>query len=327
MNKRNLKQWLKTSRLQTALVTSFALWIGYMTVGNISIQTFIVLGILGVLLHVWGFVMNEVQDAEYDRMNGDSDGHPLAQGMLDKRSATILSWGCGIVALVLSLIYFSSLLGSLALLASFGAGIAYNYYSKKHWWSNVYLSMWIACIVFSGAAFAGSFTIYTWMLAAALAIQLFVQVIEGDLKDILGPENTFAEHMGVQCENDTTPVKYPAGFRQGIMGLKLVELVLVSFVVYSGISVDNTTHIFVLGTFIVLASAFVMTSTYYLTTFIDRDEIKRRSSMHELSSILMIGVSSYWLNNTVAIFVAIAPVIWYAMFNKLLHSGTLNPDV
>jgi len=36
----NIKQWLELSRLQTALVTTLALWIGYTTVAQLTIGTF-----------------------------------------------------------------------------------------------------------------------------------------------------------------------------------------------------------------------------------------------------------------------------------------------
>jgi len=320
------QQWLKVGRIQTAMVTALALWTGYITVGELTPSTFVALGVVGVLLHIWGFVLNEVKDKEYDKRYSDSSGHPLAGDDISAVHATIVAWVAGGIAVTFCAIMFNSLFGIVLLLISFAAGTFYNVYSKQHWWSNAYLSIWVLLLTLSGAAFAGSFSIFTWIIGGALAIQIFVQVIEGDMKDILGPEHTMAEKMGVTCDSDNI-MTYPTRFRKVINVLKMAELSLVGYIVYANIDTTNMLDIVVLGIFSIFASIFIATTTYYLTARLDRDKIKKRSSIHELASVMMLGISSYWLDYHSAIFIALAPVVWYVLVNKILHSGAINPDI
>jgi hypothetical protein len=285
-----------------------------------------VLGIVGVLLHIWGFVLNEVKDKEYDERYSDSSGHPLAGGDISTTHASAVAWGAGGIAIAFSAVIFNSLFGIILLLMSFAAGTFYNIYSKQHWWSNAYLSAWVLLLTFSGAAFAGSFSVFTWAIGGALAIQIFVQVIEGDMKDILGPEHTMAERMGVKCDEEHI-MSYPTRFRKAINVLKMVELGLVGYIVYANIDLTNILDIVILGVLSIFASIFIATTTYYLTARLDRDKIKKRSSIHELASVVMLGISSYWLDYQSAIFIALAPVVWYVLVNKILHSGAMNPDI
>lgn len=319
------RKWLKVGRIQTAMVTALALWVGYISVSDLTPFSFIMLGVVGLLLHTWGFVLNEVNDKEYDRRYSDT-GHPLAGDDIKASHASIVAWVAGGVAIVASAIAFNSLLGIVFLSLSFAAGTFYNVYSKKHWWSNAYLSMWVLLITFSGAAFAGSFSVYTWMIGGALAIQIFVQVIEGDMKDILGPEHTMAERMGVSCDEDHI-MSYPSKFRKFINVLKMGELSLVGYIVYANIDISIMVDIIVLAIFSLIASVFIATTTFYLTPRLDRDKMKKRSSIHELASVMMLGISSYWLDYNSAIFIALAPVVWYVLVNKILHSGAMNPDI
>jgi len=321
-----LQQWMRVGRIQTAMVTALALWTGYITVGNMTPTVFVVLGVLGVLLHTWGFILNEVKDKEYDRRYSEASGHPLAGGDIKTSHASIVAWIAGIIALVLSVIMFDSLIGVLFLVMSFAAGTFYNVYSKTHWWSNAYLSAWVLLITFAGASFAGSFSVYTWLIGGALSIQIFVQVIEGDMKDIKGPERTMAERMGVVCDDEGV-MHYPSRFRKAINILKMIELSLVGYIVYYNIEFINIADYAVFGVFSAIVCVFIATTTFYLTSRLDRDKIKKRSSIHELSSVLMLGLSAYWLDYKSAIFIAVAPIVWYILINKMLHSDGLNPDI
>jgi len=320
----NLDGWIKISRIQTGMVTALSLWVGYASVEQLSIPVFGTLGIIGLLVHVWGFMLNEIKDKEYDERYS-STGHPLTSDEISTRHANIVAWLSGLIAVGISYIVFGLNFGLILMLFSFIAGTMYNIYSKQHWWSNVYLSAWVLLLTFSGAAFAGSFSIYTLFIGIALSIQIFVQVIEGDLKDIKGPENTMAERAGVKCYGEV--IEYPLWFRNSINILKMVELSLLGYIVYDNLQFSLLSDLVALTAFTIIASIFIATTTLYLTKKLDRDEIKKRSSIHELSSIIMFGITIYWLDNSSSILIALAPVVWYILINKLMYSSSTNPDI
>jgi hypothetical protein len=237
---------------------------------------------------------------------------------------------------------------TLVLLASFLPGYLYDKFSKKHWWSNAFLSAWATLMVLTGGLYAGTLNIFTMLIAVAVGIQIFVQVIEGDLKDIEAPEQTLAERLGVKvveiegtaysmesvdgraksaCSNVCEIVEYTRRFNFTVYGLKLLEaLILIAFVelTYNAEGMYGAIY-YTLA--LVALIVFMTTVSLFLTYTFDRDEIKQKSSVHELASIVFLGLAVVGLDLNSAVLIILAPIIWYLVVNHLLHSSALNPDI
>lgn len=346
-----LTEWLRTARLQTAMVTSFALWLGYITTSEPNIQGIAGLGLVGIFLHAWGFILNEVEDYEYDKRNGDISGHPIAKGRVDVGTARKVSWASLIVAGAIMLLISSSIVAVSILALSVIPGYLYNKYSKQHWWSNIYLSGWVSVVVMSGGAFNGMPNNLTMLLASILAIQIFVQVIEGDLKDIKGDESTFSEKCGVQLKNITvrgvskhgmpileadggpddkrgvTILSYTNKFVAIVYGLKFAELTMIIYVLHHYANFWNSASGIEIGTFIGMSVLYIVSISMFLVEYFDREEIKQMSSVHELSSIILISMVMLTINVQLFLLVALTPIIWYVVTNNLLYSSSLSPDI
>jgi hypothetical protein len=336
-----LKTWLKTTRIQTAMVTALALWIGHVTVAPLSFKSSIFLGAVGVLIHIWGFTLNEVEDYKYDLKNSDADGHPIAQGKVHAGSARILAWIAAVLAVVTMLVSGAGMLPTTILLCSFVPGFAYDKFSKKHWWANGYLSAWAVLMVLAGATYAGYPTRYTVIIAAAIGIQIFVQVIQGDLKDISGEESTFAGACGVKKSSVRTDLlnikpenssimeimSYSKLFTGTVYTLKFIEAMLIFLLVILTIdNFENMAHIWAASAFIV-GIMFMATTSMFLVYMYDRDTIKKNSSIHELTSVLLLGLAVVGLDLSGAILIMFAPIAWYLLSNVVLNVSALNPDI
>lgn len=338
-------EWVKTTRVQTAMVTALALWIGHVTVSPLTWRSAITLGAIGVLIHIWGFTLNEVEDYEYDAREGDASGHPIAKGKVHAGIARNVAWISALLAVSVSAISLYPIEATLVLLISFVPGYMYDKWSKAHWWSNIYLSMWAALMVLAGSMYYGDPNLYTYLVAVAVGIQIFVQVIEGDLKDIKGSERTFAERLGVNVDTavsatfDTDKdktniqtrsceiVNYTRKFTSTVYGLKFLEVALLFYIALSTANLGYGRVGAYFTLMVVVAVAFMTSVSMFLVYCFDRDEIKKKSSIHELTSIVLLGVSVAWLDSYGAILVAIAPIIWYLTVNFVIHSGSLNPDI
>ena len=322
-----LKDWVKVTRIQTAAVTMLALWAGHIVVEPLDLGSTITLGAVGLTVHIWGFTLNEIEDAEYDELMGRDSGHPIAEGVIEKEEAQVLAWGCGATAILIYMIAVSSPLGVLALILSFAHGFMYNRRSKKDWYSNAYLSAWVFLIVLAGALSAGQFRFPVVIIGAILAIQIFIQVIEGDLKDIEGPEATLAEAFGVTVDEHTGEMNYSIYFTSALVFWKGIEAVLVYWLIFQSDSFTGITEIFHLGLFILMAIAFGRTLRGWLVDNMDRDKIKEQSSKHEIVSILFIAVGLLGYDVYGAVLVGLIPVVWYIGVNSVVHKGRLNPDI
>lgn len=323
-----LKDWIKVTRVQTAAVTMLALWAGHIVVEPLDIHSTLILGGVGLGVHIWGFTLNEVEDAEYDKLMSRDTGHPIANGVINKEEAKALAWSTGAAAILLYMIAVSSPLGVIALILSFAHGFVYNRRSKKDWYSNVYLSAWVFLMVIAGALSAGQFRFtLTIIIGAILAIQIFVQVIEGDLKDIKGPEATLAETFGVTIDEHTGDINYPIYFTSALVFWKGIEAVLVYWLIIQSDSFTGITEIFHLALFILMAIAYGQTLRGWLVDKMDRDNIKEQSSKHEIVSILFIAVGLMGFDIYGSILVGLIPILWYVVVNSIVHKGSLNPDI
>jgi 4-hydroxybenzoate polyprenyltransferase len=322
-----LKQWIKVTRVQTAAVTMLALWVGHIVVEPLTIWSASMLGLIGLCIHVWGFTLNEVYDAEYDKIHGKDGDHLIAKGVIPEEEAKMLAWGAGATSLILYMILVDSLMGVLALLLSFGHGYAYDIRSKKDWFSNIYLAFWVFFVATAGALSAGNFNFAVAIIGTVLAIQIFIQVTEGDLKDLTGPERTFAERLGVTIDYDSQNIVYPARFKAFVLSAKVVEVVLLYYLLMTAQDFTGISGIVPLGLFILLSIVFGRTLRGWMVEDIDRDLIKEQSSKHEIVSIVLIGVSLVGYDVWGSLLVALSPVVWYIGVNKVIHKGSLNPDV
>lgn len=325
-----LANWIKVMRLQTGLVTALALWVGYISVEPLTVKYAVLLGAVGLFVHVWGFLYNEICDAEYDRRHGDTSGHLIAKGQIDSSYAIVVSWTSLLTAIAIS--FLLSVLATATLIASVIPGYLYDKYSKKHWWSNIYLSVWAALMVLTGGLYAGSINLFTGLIAVAIAIQILVQVVQGDLKDIKGPENTLAERLGVKVKEGV--VTYTKKFTWLVYGLKFLEasiLIFIAVLITQNNTVFPVTFYNILAGYYILLIAigviFVTTAIMFLVHYYDRDEIKQKSSVHELVSIMFLGTALAPFDIYSALLVGLAPILWYVAVNHLIHSSALNPDI
>jgi len=316
-----IRQWIKVSRIQTAFVTMLALWAGYITVSPLTVGDTVILGAIGLSIHIWGFIDNEIADAKYDRKYGDGD-HPIAQGKIDPTTALIVSVFSAGVAILISA-YIGGTFAMLIML-SFIPGFAYNRYSKKHWWSNIYLTIWASILVIAGSYYIGEPNDITLMITGAIAIQIFVQVMEGDMKDLAGHENTFMEKLGVSLNITSTKVINTKWAEILVSILKIGEFILTSTAAFSSLQEGFWIGLLM---FVPAGGIFLFTHNLWIVKDYDRGQIKMVSSLHELSSIIFLGVCFTFMHIISGVFIMLMPVVWYIGVNNLVHSGALNPDI
>ena len=341
-------KWVKTMRLQTALVTSVTLWAGYISVSSMRVTDAVVLGFAGVAFHVFGFTLNEVKDSAYDANIDNGSYHPVAEGDVDRNAAKYIAWGAYTLSLLVPLAFGYSILATIVMALAVIPAYAYNLFSKEHWWSNSYMSVWAAMMVLAGALYAGSPNAITVAIAGALSVQSFAQAIQGGLKDIVGDESSLCKKMGVKITkarsylkdelgvelsgdkaeiNNVDVVSYTKKFTALIYVLKTSQIAFLATVAY--VYVDMALwemRAFTLA-FFVLVVIFFTTLSMTTVYVYDRDRIKKASSVHELTTLVLLGLTLYTLDPHGGLLVGLAPMVWYLAVNKTVHSGALNPDI
>lgn len=330
----SIKSWIKVFRLQTALVTALALWVGYVSTGQFQLGDIVVLGIVGLLTHMWGFGLNEVYDYDYDVKNQKSSGHPIATGEVERVRVKHASRASMITAIFIILMGSYGVLAPVMLALSVIPGFAYNKYSKVHWWSNIYLSIWAFILVMAGALYVGEPNIATYLIAGALFIQIFVQVIEGDIKDIEGPENTFAGRFGTHVFNSFDAklnsykrIHYSNTLITIVFSLKFIESALIGVVGFLSVKYGSFKMFAYIGVICIALLLFRYTLSIIFKKEYDRDRVKINSAKHELTSIAVIGISLSMINLVAGMIILVAPIVWFIGINAFIHSESLSPDI
>ena len=340
--------WLKTMRIQTALVSALPLWLGFLSVSSLSIYNIAILGVIGITYHIFGFTLNEVMDKDHDASIGNDSVHPIARGEVNQQKAKILSVIALGVSIAISAISMYSLSGTVLLAVSSIPAYTYNKYSKSHWWSNFYLSTWIFMMVLVGSLYAGSPTTITLALGIAVSIQIFIQVVEGDLKDLTGDEESICRRLGVKLVSNVeylkknTPLNYDTDNMQisehyivaytkrfvGLVySLKFLEITLFMWVAYSMWAFTGYYTLVYGIAFYSVVIVFITSLSMFMVYVYDRDSIKKYSSIHELSFVAIAGLTAIASDPRTGLIVCLAPIMWFLVTNKIIHSGSLNPDI
>lgn len=327
-----LQLWLKTLRFQAAPAGIAVTWLGYVSVSEVDLTSAALVGLVGLLANVWILGHNEISDAEYDAKHSDAGGHPIASGEINKHKAIIVTGMIVASSFGLYTLLEPKGTGYAMLVSSYLFGYAYNDRSKVDWWSNLYFGFWGFTLVLAGAAPFGEYTATTFVLAVAMGIYLFVGVIQGDLKDLDGPENTFSEYLGVKLKSvDTdilpTRIVYSREFLTTLASLKVTELSML-IAAYSLLSTDPLSLV-KLNSIAMVVGAVLFLSTVggYVISEYDRAKIKRRYGLHVLVAFIVYGLAITPVSWILGVFVALVPGLWFVLFNKVLHSNVLDPDI
>jgi len=323
----SIVNWVRVSRVQTAGVTVMAVLLGAITVRSPTVFEASMLIATGLFVHVWGFSQNEVMDSEFDRPHNNLEVHPIARGEISKKKATIFSYA----SIAIAGVFFGQIAGVVATITlgiSTLFGFLYNKTSKDKYYSGVFLSLWSGLLTLSGALALGSLNIWTIVFAIAISLHAITHIIEGDIKDITGPEQTLIGEFGAYMKLVEPKVSYPKDLKAIIYGLDLFYGLLLFVPLYfrtNGIPQYASALLFLIGANIILVMLALMRNVLHAN--FERDSLKQLFSAHEILSVALISLSALLFDIWVAAGIVIFVPVWYIGVNKLIYSEALNPSI
>jgi 4-hydroxybenzoate polyprenyltransferase len=183
-------EYLKLFRLQTGATTAVAPIIGYLVISNqyqvnIELTELFVIFLIGVLMHIFEFVLNEYIDLEVDKRSPDLAQKPLVSGTIAPQAALAVVFISLILSYILTIVFFFDIWPLILLSLSFGFGAIYDIYGKRFAGSDFTLALWIFGFCLFGASIQTiEFTGILYLVAGLGFFQiLFNNAIEGGLKD------------------------------------------------------------------------------------------------------------------------------------------------
>ena len=157
-NKRNSPaEYLKLFRLQTGATTALAPIIGYLVIASqtgyqIVLTELVLLFIIGILMHIFVFVLNEYIDLDVDRLSPDLSKKPLVSGTITPKAALAVAFIALIISYIIFFIYFFNLWALIFLTLSVEFGAIYDIKGKRFAGSDFTLALWIFFFCLFGAS-------------------------------------------------------------------------------------------------------------------------------------------------------------------------------
>lgn len=205
-----LLHYLRLIRPPSIGSTCIVIIIGYvLMVGPaINLRTVSVLFIIGVLSHIFGFVLNEYIDIRIDEKSRFLQGKPLVSGIVPKNHALFMVIFSFISSCVLVILFFQSLFPLCFLFVSLLMGGIYDVFGKKLFFADIFIggSSFFACLL--GASIVSiQFINLVYIIAFAILIfMIFCNAVIGGLKDVehdlIAGAKTTAIRLGVRFKKN-----------------------------------------------------------------------------------------------------------------------------
>lgn len=328
------RDYFQAIRPQNAMLTALALALPVMLArGTLDVFCAGAMA-LGFLLNSAASVHNNITDLSYDmKVRYASERVVGTRVPLDRAKAL---YAALLAACVLLGLYLSRLdPWALLVLFAFVMGVvsAYNLFGKTHYVWGACISVGVAGVVWFGAIISGQFHRYLpqdLFIMAYLALQSgFMQNWEGGLKDVPTDPSNMAAALGVRVEG--RKLRISPLFKATVWAMKLVvTALLLCFLSLTGALTDPVWVVSPVSMLALGLNALSYPAAHHILSLeeFERGRIIRSYGYHEaLTWVALPAALLPALGPWLACFAALLPLVWYVIYNTLMHGSPLVPDI
>lgn len=323
--KERIVDYLTLMRIQTAAATAMIPIIGVLVAvgfseGRASVVDILVVFVIGVLMHTYGFTMNELLDRKVDSKCGHLNHKPLVNGRASKEIATLIVVTSALMMFSITLIHYENYLAAEILLLSMVLGLAYNCTSKFIPFSDVFIASWaMSLMIYGFVLVGGSFNEPAEILAisymAFLQI-LFNNMILGGLKDRESDAKAGVRNFATTFKNGTFSM-VAWGTKILFVAASMAALVVVGL----GVAVPL---MFVVAVIQLLLALEIITCE---SRGGSRERMLKLMGMHEIATFSSFAIVMLAVSATAPILMMLIPTVWLIAMNRVLYKTTINPKV
>jgi len=331
---KKVREYFSLLRIQTGATTASAAFISGLIMGQRDLLHLAILFVLGLLYHIFGFVLNEYADIEVDKKSIDLKKKPLVSGNITKNKALFIVIISIILGYALIMIFYRSIYPitffSLALLL----GGLYDLYGKKLAGMDFVLGGGFFFLCLTGAStVSGDINDLVLLFGLLFFFQIaFNNAVEGGLKDVdhdgMAGAKTLAQSFGVIVKRGVIIIsKSFIGFA---LGLRMIFLGIMIFLGSKPeLYIWNFKHsLQIILILISVVISFASLSRFLKSMRFDRHRLLRLFSVHEMASYFMVMMVLSPLFDLQIIIVLLAlPGIWYIASNFALYGTLIEPRV
>lgn len=333
--KHRFLEYLCLIRPQGAAFTGAVIIIGSLIMtGQRNMLHLSILFIIGVLGHIFGFVLNEYVDIGVDEKSQYLNEKPLVSGVIPKNHALFIALFACFGAYALTIIFFQSMFPLLFLSLAFLSGGIYDAIGKKIPGSDVFVGVasFFGCL-FGASTVSIHFTNLVYIVSLSVFVYIvFSNAVVGGLKDAyhdhLAGAKTTAIRMGVKVENGKMLItKKFTVFAYTVNPIYIGLIVLAGFQPELNIWLSDIYMIHVIVLFLVFLVFATLYKFWHPPKF-DRPRLIRILGIHELTAyslgpIILLPI----IGLKFTLFLLLLPLFWMLTVNFILYGKPIQPQV
>lgn len=351
--KNKIKAYLRLIRIHTIIATALTPSLGAFATYSVLknklipdniIQIFIPLFLVGIIIHIFGEILNDYMDYDIDKANVELLEKPLVSGDVSKRSAFIGLILCFIFLIIVIIFSKFSNLSIILFIIGATTGIIYQLISKKWLHSAILLAFYVFFIILFGAAYGGAYDniLFIPPLVYVLSILGFFQLwintaILGHIKDIKNDSEygakTFPMLFGVKVEGDgkTPKLIIPIGFRTLVIFIQIINLIVAFLpIIYYKKFYDGSINLFLLSFSLIILSVIILVSMIKTMRFklFERNKLMKIMAVREIATYFLAPVLLFPLiGGVMTIIYIFFPLIWFIIVNKLISGDPMRAAI
>jgi len=326
--------YFRLMRFQSAASESLLFLIGALLMGQHDPWPLLILFCIGVLFHIYGFVLNDYADIEVDKKSVDLWKKPLVSGLIPKQHALIITFMAAVCTYILTIAFFYSVSSVLILSFALLLGGIYDYFGKKiSHISDIFVAGAIAfTILFGASTVSSNITIIIYIISLMIFVGIvFANAVEGGLKDVdhdyLGGAKTIPTLLGVKvADGHLLMTKRFLAFAYGLIALCFLLLIFLFMQPAINFFDGDYLRQSIVGVLLVVI-LFVSFRFLSLSLF-NRSKMKRLyATINSLAGVVLLITLYPFIGLEYLVILLLIPITWYVMFNTLLYGKPLQPDV
>jgi len=299
---------------------------------------------VGVMVHIFGEILNDYIDYNIDKTNIELSEKPLVSGDISKKGALlgiILSFI--IVVIIFAYSQFNILSIMIFIIASI-TGILYQLISKKWVHSAVFLSLWAFFIILFGGVYAGKYDNLLDVPALVYIISILGffhlwmnTAILGHLKDIKNDAEygvvTFPMLLGVKVDEkgEIPKLIIPMRFRYLVLIIQLINLIIAFIpIMFYKKFYDGNINLLMLSLFLILISIMIIMSQIRIMwhRLFERNKLMRMMAVREIGTyFLAIVLISPLIGWVMVLFFILTPLVWFILVNLFFTGNPMQPPI
>ena len=351
--KNKIKAYLRLIRIHTIIATALTPSLGAFAIYSVLkdklipddiIQIFIPLFLVGIIIHIFGEILNDYMDYDIDKANIELSDKPLVSGDVSKRSALIGLILCFVFLIIVIIFSNFNILSLILFIIGATTGIIYQLISKKWLHSAVLIASYVFFIILFGAAYAGAYDNIlsipplVYILSILGFFQLWINTaILGHLKDIKNDSEygvkTLPMVFGVKVEGEgkTPKLIIPMGFRTFVIFIQIINLIVAFLpIIFYNKFYDGSVNLFLLSFSLIVLSIIILVSmikTMWFKLF-ERNKLMKVMAVREIATYFFAPVLLLPLiGGVIALIYIFFPLIWFFIVNKLISGDPMRAAI